>query len=191
MATINITRRETIPGTKYPLQTISFQKPDLEEKLHDQINEVYFRPDAVAVLLTDPKAKKFLLARQFRLPTFLNGSEKGYLVETCAGLIDEGETPEQAARREVAEETGYPVTELEKIGGVYTSAGGITEFVHLFTAVYDQAAKHKKGGGKAGEGEAIELMDMSFDEAREKVKDGAIRDAKTLLLLQHYLLHKV
>jgi GDP-mannose pyrophosphatase NudK len=124
MATINIISRDTIPGTKYPLQNIAFQKPDLQGQLHEQKNEVYFRPDAVAVLLADPQARQFLLARQFRLPTFLNGSEKGYLIETCAGLIDEGETPEQAARREVSEETGYPISELEKIGGVYTSAGG-------------------------------------------------------------------
>lgn len=132
MATINIIQRETIPGTQYPLQRINFQKPDREGEMHEQVNEVYFRPDAVTALLTDPKAKKFLLARQFRLPTFLNGSEKGYLLETCAGLIDEGETPEQAARREVEEETGCQVGDLEKIGGVYTSAGGITELVHLF-----------------------------------------------------------
>src|ERR1700712_2429982 len=148
MSTINIIRRDTIPGTKYPLQKISFQKPDLKGRMHEQENEVYFRPDAVAVLLADNKAQKFLLAKQFRLPTFLNGSEKGYLVETCAGLIDEGETPEQAARREVEEETGYLVSDLEKIGGIYTSAGGITEFVHLFTANYDSGGAHGKGGGK-------------------------------------------
>lgn len=190
MATINIIHRDTIPGTKYPLQTITFQKPHLDGVMYEQTNEVYFRPDAVAILLADPKAKTFLLARQFRLPTFLNGSEKGYLVETCAGLIDDGETPEQAAHREVEEETGYPVTDLEKIGGVYTSAGGITEFVHLFTAVYDRKGKHNNGGGKAGEGEDIELLEITFDEAREQLKSGAVRDAKTLLLLQHYLMRK-
>lgn len=119
------------------------------------------------------------------LPTFLNGSEKGYLLETCAGLIDEGETPEQAARREV-EEDRYPVTELTKIGGVYSSAGGITEFLHLFTAKYDHSAAHGTGGGKAGEGEDIALVLISFDEACEQLQQGMIRDAKTLILLQHY-----
>lgn len=156
--------------------------------MHEQVNEVYFRPDAVTVLLVDPVAQKFLLARQFRLPAFLNGSEKGYLVETCAGLIDEGETPEQAARREVKEETGYPVSDLEKIGGIYTSAGGITEFVHLFIANYDSQGPHKKGGGTPGEGEDIELLEISFGGIKEQLKVGAIRDAKTLLLCQHYLM---
>jgi GDP-mannose pyrophosphatase NudK len=190
MATINIIKRETIRDTQYPLQKITFQKPDLEGKMHEQVNEIYFRPDAVAVLLVDPKKKVFLLARQFRLPTFLNGSEKGYLVETCAGLIDEGETPEQAARREVIEETGYTVTGLEKIGGVYTSAGGITEFVHLFIGVYDSTSQHEKGGGKDGEGEDIEVREITFDEARQQLQEGSLNDAKTMLLLQYYFLHK-
>lgn len=189
MATINILERKTIAGTEYPLQQIKFQKPDQNGEMHDQTNEVYFRPDAVTVLLADPKAKTFLLTRQFRLPTFLNGSEKVYLLETCAGLIDEGETPEQAAAREVAEETGYPLANLTKIGAVYTSAGGITEYVHLFTAKYDKSGPHEKGGGKAGEGEDIELIHLTFTEAKDKVRSGAVIDAKTLLLLQHYFLH--
>jgi GDP-mannose pyrophosphatase NudK len=189
MATINIIQRETIAGTEYPLQKITFQKPDLEGEMHEQVNEVYFRPDAVAVLLVDPKRRNFLLTRQFRLPTFLNGSETGYLVETCAGLIDEGETPEQAARREVEEETGYPLSGLDKIGGIYTSAGGITEFVHLFVASYNSDGPHENGGGKPGEGEDIELVPLSFADAREQLRSGVMRDAKTLLLLQHYFLN--
>jgi GDP-mannose pyrophosphatase NudK len=60
MATINIISRDTFPGTKYPLQTITFQKPDLQGKMHEQVNEIYFRPDAIAVLLADPKGGKFL-----------------------------------------------------------------------------------------------------------------------------------
>ena len=189
MATINILHRQTIGVTEYPLQKISFQKPDLGGEMHEQVHEVYFRPDAVAVLLADPKAGKLLLTRQFRLPAFLNGSEKGYLLETCAGLINEGESAEAAARREVQEETGHPVSSLEKIGAVFSSAGGLTEYVNLFTAVYDRNAEHTPGGGKAGEGEAIELVEVSFDEARQQVTTGAIRDAKTLLLLQHFFLN--
>jgi GDP-mannose pyrophosphatase NudK len=162
MATIHIIKRETIPGTQYPLQKVTFQKPDLEGKLHEQVNEIYFRPDAVAILMVDAEAQRFLLARQFRLPTFLNENKNGYLTETCAGLINEGETPEEAAR--------------------------ITEFVHLFTANYQSGGPHEKGGGKAGEGEDIELLELSFSDAREQLKQGAMSDAKTMLLIQHYFL---
>lgn len=186
MATINITSRDTIPGTKYPLQKISFQKPDLKGEMHEQINEVYVRPDAVAVLLVDENEEKILLTRQFRLPAFLNGSEKGYLTETCAGLIEAGETPEQAAHREAEEETGYEILRPEKIGGIYSSAGGITEFLHLFIATYDSKGDHKQGGGKEGEGEDIELIEISFSDARDQLKQGTIHDAKTMILLQKY-----
>ena len=188
MATIHIIDRQTIPGTQYPLQTIRFQKPGLEGQLHEQKNEIYFRPDAVAVLLADHTNKQIIFTRQFRLPTFLNGNDSGYLLETCAGLIDDGETPEQAAHREVGEETGYPISELMKIGAVYSSAGGITEYLHLFIASCDCKAQHGKGGGKAGEGEDIELVQLSFVEAREKLMTGGFRDAKTMILLQHYFL---
>jgi GDP-mannose pyrophosphatase NudK len=188
MATIQILEKQTIGGTKYPLKKIKFEKPDLEGKMHDAENEVYFRPDAVGVLLVDENKELVLLTRQFRLPAFLNGSENGYLVEACAGLIDEAETPEQAARREAMEETGYTIDALEKIAGVYPSAGGITEFLHLYVGNFDSSAAHEKGGGLAAENEAVEMLLISFSEAKEKLRRGEINDAKTLILLHHYFL---
>jgi GDP-mannose pyrophosphatase NudK len=190
MATIQILNKEILSEKIYPLKYITFQKPDLRGKMHQQDNEVYFRPDAVAILLADDKKQQFLFTRQFRLPTFLNGSENGYLIEVCAGLIDEGETPEQAARREVEEETGYQAKEITKVLGIYPSAGGITEYVHLFTADFDIDSKHGVGGGKEGEGEDIKLVQMSFKDAREKLKQNWFNDAKTIILLQHYFLKR-
>jgi GDP-mannose pyrophosphatase NudK len=188
MSTIQILHKETLSDKKYLLQNITFQKPGSDGQMHEQQNEVYFRPDAVAVLLADNDHETFLLTRQFRLPTFLNRSETGYLVETCAGLIDEGETPEQAARREVLEETGYPVLSLKKVGSAYSSAGGITEYLHLFIAGCDCYGVHENGGGLKSEGEDIELISLSFREAREKLSEGEFRDAKTIMLLQHFFL---
>jgi len=189
MATIQILNRDTLSKKQYPLQYVRFQKPDQNGQLHEQENEVYFRPDAATVLLVDEAQQTFLLTRQFRLPTFLNGSESGYLTETCAGLIDDGETPEAAVRREATEETGYEISDLQKVATVYSSAGGVTEYIHLFIASVDLAAQHESGGGLAGEGEDIELVRLSFGEARRQLSDGAIRDAKTLMLLQHYFLN--
>ena len=73
-----------------------------------------------------------MLIRQFRLPTFLNGNDHGYLIEACAGLIDEGETPEQTAHREVEEETGYEIHDLEKIGGAYSSSQAAQRNIFIF-----------------------------------------------------------
>jgi GDP-mannose pyrophosphatase NudK len=188
MADIQILDKEILSNKKYKLENISFQKPNAEGKLQDTENEVYYRPDAAAVLLADRKHHKVLLTRQFRLPTFLNGNDDGYLVEVCAGLIPETESAEATARREALEETGYEIGELTKIGGVYSSSGGITEYVYLFLADYHSEAGHESRGGLASEGENITLVELSFREARKKLKSGEFRDAKTIILLQHFLM---
>ena len=188
MAAIQILEKQTIDGTKYPLKKIKFEKPDLEGEMHDEENEVYYRPDAAGVLLVDEQKQKVLLTRQFRLPAFLNGSESGYLTEACAGLINETETPEQTARREVMEETGYEIMALEKVASVYTSAGGITEFLYLYIGKFDSSIKTRQGGGLKADNEAVEIIILSFAEAKEQLARGEIRDAKTLILLQHYFL---
>jgi len=188
MSTIQILNKETLSDKRYPLKYITYEKPDRDGKFQNQSKEVYFRKDAVAVLLVDETRKKLLLTKQFRLPAFLNGSESGYIIEACAGLIDENETPEQTARREVEEETGYQINQLTKIAGAYSSPGGITEFIHLFIANYGQADKISEGGGLKEEGEDVELIEFGFDEARKKLKQGEFRDAKTIILLQHYFM---
>jgi len=190
MATIQILEKQTLSNKKYTLKYITFEKPDAEGEFHNLQKEVYFRPDAVAVLLVDADQKKLLLTKQFRLPAYLNGSDSGYLVEACAGLIDENETPEQTVRREVEEETGYQVTELTKIAGAYTSPASATEFLHLFTAAYQSDKDHPKTGGLKAEGESIELIEMGFDEARRKLNQGEFRDMKTILLLQYFFMNQ-
>jgi GDP-mannose pyrophosphatase NudK len=190
MSDIKITNREKLSQRKFPLEYITYLKPDAEGNLHEHQAEIYYRPDAAAVLLYDSGRKKFLLARQFRLASYLNGNKTGYLTEACAGLIDEGETPEQTAIREVKEELGYSISNINKIGSVYTSAGGITELVHLFTAAYNAESEHTGGGGLPEEGEEIDAIEMDFDDAYNMLKDGKINDAKTVMLLQHYFLFR-
>jgi GDP-mannose pyrophosphatase NudK len=188
MGDIRVFNQEILSDKKYPLKEISFEKPGKHGDKIKQLHEVYYRPDAVAVLMVDLKEEKILLTRQFRIPTFLNGNESGYLVETCAGLIDDMESPEEAAVREAGEETGYIISNLQKVGGVYPSAGGLTEYVHLFIAEYDSKGKHDLGGGLEEEGENIENLEFGFQEAFEKVKNASFNDSKTLLLLQHFFL---
>lgn len=189
MAEIKIIGEETLSDKKYPLKFYTFQRTDSKGKLLEKKNEIYFRPDAVTVLLVDKGKRKFMLTKQFRMATYLNGNVSGHLVEACAGIIDEGESPEQTAHREVGEETGYQIYNLRKIANVYTSAGGITEFQHLYIAEYESGKQDGEGGGLEEEGEDIELVEMDFDEAREKLRKAEFIDAKTVMLLQHYFLN--
>ena len=188
MSTVQILDKQILSQSKYKLENIKFQKPGSNGELLDTENEVYFRPDAVAILLVDPATQKLLLTRQFRLPAFLNGNDTGYLIEACAGLIDEGEDEEQTAHREVKEELGYEVTNLQKVGAIYSSAGGLTEYVHLFIADFDSTQEPQGGGGLEEEAEDVQPVWYSFDDARERLSRGEFRDAKTLVLLQHLFL---
>jgi len=190
MSTIQILDKQTLSEKKYRLQLISFEKPDNEGVFQTLQKEVYYRPDTVAVLLVDKKNKTLLLTKQFRMATFLNGNDNGYLVEACAGVIDEDETPEQTAYREAREETGYQIENLEKIVSAYTSPGGVTEFQHLFMADYTSKSDHPKFGGLKQEGESIELIELSFEEALQKLKSNAFRDMKTIVLLQHFFINR-
>jgi GDP-mannose pyrophosphatase NudK len=187
MSTIQILSKQTLSQKKYLLQNISFEKPDSDGEFHTVQKEVYFRPDTVAVLLVDRENQQLLLTKQFRLPTFLNGNDSGYLIETCAGTIDENETPEQTVR-EALEETGYEIKDLEKIGSGYLAPGGTTEFMHLFIANYVSEATHSKYWGLKEEGESIELVEYSFDEAKQKLMAGAFRDMKTMALLSRFFM---
>lgn len=190
MSTIQIIDKETLSERKYPLKYYRFEQPDETGKFFNHEREVYLRPDAVAVLLIDKVKKKLMLTKQFRLPAFLNGSESGYLIEACAGVMDEAETPEQTAIREVNEETGYTIQHLEKAGTAYTSPNATTELMHLFTAEYSSKTDHPQFGGLKDEGESIELIELSFKDAKEQLLAGAFRDTKTILLLQHFFLHQ-
>lgn len=190
MDQIKITQTQLLSDQRFTLNSYTYLKPDADGEMQEHKAEVYFRPDAVALLLYDEKAQKFLLTRQFRFPTYLNQNPDGYIIEVCAGLIDEGETPEQSVIREAQEELGRTVTTLTKAGAYYTSAGGITELIHLFTAAYDSNENANGGGGLPEEGEEIESLEISFQEAHLLLKDRKLNDSKTVMLLQHYFLFR-
>ncbi|MDP9104082.1 MAG: GDP-mannose pyrophosphatase, partial [Pseudomonadota bacterium] len=128
-----------------------------------------------------------ILVRQFRLPAFVNGHDD-FLIEVPAGVLDQAE-PELRIRAEVEEEAGYRVGALEKVFEAFMSPGAVTERLHLYMARYSAADRISGGGGHPDEGEDIEVMEVDFDQAMAMVKSGAIRDAKTVMLLQHAALN--
>lgn len=148
-----------------------------------QSREAYDRGNGAALLLYHPSRRTVLLTRQFRLPTYVNGNPDGMLVEACAGLLD-GEAPDQAIRREAEEETGFRIGTPTKVFEAYMSPGSVTEILYGFIAPFDDSQKVSEGGGTGPE-EDIEVLELPFAEALEWMDDGRIRDAKTMLLLQH------
>lgn len=144
--------------------------------------EVYDHGSAAAVLLYSAKNRTVILTRQFRLPPHLNG-DFAWLIEAPAGMLD-GEAPAIAAHREAVEETGYEPQGMVFLFNAYMSPGSLTEKCACFLARYVPDQKVGDGGGLAGEGEDIEVLEIGFDSAMSLVEAGGIIDAKTILMLQ-------
>ena len=145
--------------------------------------ETYDRGNGATLLLYDSDRRTVLLSRQFRFPVYVNGHPDGLLLETAAGLLDD-ESPEDAVRREVEEELGVTVGEVEHVFDVWMSPGSVTERLHFFAAPYTAADRTGDRGGLEEEGEDIEVVELDFDAALDMIDDGRIADAKTIMLLQ-------
>ena len=146
--------------------------------------EVYDRGNGATILLYNREKNSVVLTRQFRIATWVNGNADGMLIEACAGLLD-NDSPEVCIRKEAMEETGYAIGDVEKLFELYMSPGGVTELVHFFAAEYSEAQHTSTGGGV--EDEDIDVLELPFPEAWQRVKDGRIKDGKTVTLLQHAL----
>jgi nudix-type nucleoside diphosphatase (YffH/AdpP family) len=138
--------------------------------------------DAVAVLPYDATRRVVLLVRMLR-PVALYAAGLRQLTEAVAGLVDEGETSEIAARREVMEEAGLKVGGLEAVARVWVSPGISTERLTLFLAPYTLADRVAAGGGLEGEHEGITVLEMPAAKAWSMLEAGDIADMKTLALL--------
>jgi ADP-ribose pyrophosphatase len=145
------------------------------------------RGDSVAIVLFEKDTDSFLFTKQFRYPAI---KEDGWIVELTAGSIDHGEEPEMAVRREVEEEIGYGINELEFLYSFFVSPGGTSERIFLFYAEVNSTQKLLEGGGKFSEKEDIELVKIKRKYLEEKLKNNLFRDAKTIIGVQWFLNNK-
>jgi len=167
----------------YVLKAATFDWKRRDGTWQTQAREVYDRGNGAALLPYDLDRRTVLLVRQFRYPAFVNGYDD-LLIEAAAGLLDDAE-PEVRIRAEVEEELGYRLGEVTKVFEAFMSPGSVTEILHFFVAPYDASMRIGDGGGHPDEGEDIEVLELAIDEALAMVADGRIRDAKTIMLLQH------
>ncbi|GIK96508.1 MAG: ADP-ribose diphosphatase [Alphaproteobacteria bacterium] len=150
--------------------------------------EIFERGHAVGVLPYDPAADAVVLIEQFRVGALAAGFPN-WLTEIVAGVIDEGETPEEVARREAKEEAGCEVSELIPICSYLVSPGGTSESVVLFCGRVSCAGI---GGihGLPHEDEDIKVTVVPWAEARRLLDAGEIRNAVSLIALQWLALHR-
>ncbi len=110
------------------------------------------------------------LVRQYR-----HAAQK-YLLEIPAGTLEENESPETGARREVEEEIGVIAGQIEKLTEFYVSPGFLTEKMHVFLAMDLRESKQNLDAD-----EFLSIERYSFGKAFEMIKSGEIEDAKTMV----------
>jgi nudix-type nucleoside diphosphatase (YffH/AdpP family) len=184
---VRIQSVETLSDDWYVLKKNSFLFRRRDGQWQAQTRETYDRGNGAVILLHDPARRTVILVRQFRFPAFVNGADD-LLIEAPAGLLDAAD-PADRIRAEAEEETGYRVHEVTPVFEAYMSPGSVTEKLHFFVGRYTPAARVSDGGGKAEEGEDIEVLELDFDAALAMVASGEICDAKTIMLLQYAALH--
>lgn len=184
---VRIKTIKTLSDDWYLLKKTTFDFLRSDGTWQEQSRETYDRGNGATMLLYNLGRRTVVLTRQFRFPAFVNG-HPGMLIEVPAGLLDAA-SPEERIKAEVEEETGYRVERVRKIFEAFMSPGSVTEKLYFFVAEYDASSKAALGGGKRGEGEDIEVLELSIDDAIAAMESGEIADGKTIMLLQYACLH--
>ncbi|MCZ6495045.1 MAG: ADP-ribose diphosphatase [Alphaproteobacteria bacterium] len=152
------------------------------------VREVFERGNAVGILPFDPDRDEVVMIEQFRIGAYAAGADP-WLTEIVAGIIEQGESAEQVARREIAEETGLKVGDLWPMVRYLSSPGGASERVELFLGRVDA----RGAGGVHGlefEEEDIRVFPLPYADAAAMVEEGKIGNAMTLIALQWLMLHR-
>src|SRR5689334_13148028 len=142
----------------------------VDKKAGFEIKRSVVRHMGSAVMMAVDDKKRILLVRQYRLP-----AEK-YLWELPAGKLDPGEKPLQAAKRELAEETGYKARRWKNLSSFWVSPGYVQERMTIFLAT-----NLIEGTATPMDDERIEARWFTSREVREMIRDRKIDDAKTMI----------
>lgn len=156
---------ETIyKGRVFDLQTAKIRENEIE------YTREIVKHNGSAVIVPVFEDKTIALVRQYR-----HAAGK-YLLEIPAGSLESGELPEDGARRELEEEIGFKAENIEKLTEFYISPGFLTEkmFVFLATNLTETAQN-------LDEDEVISIERFSFPQVYEKIRNGEIEDAKTMV----------
>lgn len=139
-------KRELLSDNWYRLEKVTYDYQLKNGRWESHTREVYDRGNGATILLYNKLKRTVILTRQFRLPTYINGNQSGFLIEACAGLLDR-DKPEDCIRKETEEETGYKVDSIQKVFEAYMSPGSVTEILYFFIAEYSDDMKLSSGGG--------------------------------------------
>lgn len=168
---------------------LQIRKRDLEAPNGETFDrESLMRSEATAVLVYNEDSNKLIFTSQYRDAI----SRKS--LEIPAGLMEEFDTdPKDCAVREVLEETGYSVKKLDIIPlmKILPAPGYTNELIHIYMAIVNNDNKVNEGGGVGSENEYIEVIEMDVNEAFEKMQNGTLMDAKSIIALQSFKMKNI
>ncbi len=134
--------------------------------------ETIRHPGAAAVVPVKDDGTVVLI-RQFR------HAAGGFIYEIPAGKLQPGEDPLHCASRELEEEVGYRAASFELLTSIFTAPGFADEVIHVY-----KATGLTTGRQQLDPDEVLDIIEMPLAEAVNKIEDGTIRDAKTIVGLQ-------
>ena len=151
------------------------------------VREVFERGHAAVLLPYDPQRDEVVLIEQIRIPA-LDSSDTPWLLEMVAGIIEEGETVEDVARRVALEEANIVVKRCKPALNYLASPGGTSERLSIMVGEVDATTAEGIHGLEA-ENEDIRVHVVSREQAYRWVEEGAIDNAASVIALQWLQLH--
>jgi nudix-type nucleoside diphosphatase (YffH/AdpP family) len=180
---VDIKSKQTVFKGRYKIDEIVFDSDRVSGKgrITDARRELFERGDSAAGLIHDVDRDVIVLTEQFRIATYEKGP--GYLLETMAGSVEEGEKPEDCLRREMMEEVGYKAGKLTFVAAAYASPGASTERIFLYYApVRTSDLVDPDASGVAAEKEDVGRVEFMREEFLKRLDKGGFEDGKVVTL---------
>ncbi|MCS2169961.1 ADP-ribose diphosphatase [Scandinavium sp. TWS1a] len=185
---VEIIARETLYSGFFSLDMYRFRHRLFNGEMSGEVRrEIFERGHAAVLLPFDPVRDEVVLVEQIRIAAF-DTSESPWLMEMVAGMIEEGESPEDVARREAVEEAGLDVKRVKHMLSYLASPGGTSERLTILVGEVD-ASTAQGIHGLADEHEDIRVHVVSREQAYLWVEEGKIDNAASVIALQWLQLH--
>ena len=185
---VEIIARETLYSGFFSMELYRFRHRLFNGEMSGEIKrEIFERGHAAVLLPFDPVRDEVVLVEQVRIAAY-DTSETPWLLEMVAGMIEEGESVEDVARREALEEAGLAIGRTKPVLSYLASPGGTTERSSIMVGEVD-ATTAKGIHGLADENEDIRVHVVSREQAYQWVEEGLIDNAASVIALQWLQLH--
>lgn len=185
---VEIIARETLYNGFFSLRRYRFRHRLFNGEMSGEVTrEIFERGHAAVLLPYDLLRDEVVLIEQIRIPAY-DTSETPWLLELVAGMIEEGESVEDVARREAVEEAGLQVGRVKEFMSYLASPGGTSERLSLMVGEVD-ATQAKGIHGLVDENEDIRVHVVSREQAYQWVEEGKIDNAASVIALQWLQLH--